>query len=357
MTDSIFVPNYDHTESIAGLIAEVHRHRLLIDNMLLMPKYEAWFRREAAILRASGTTRIEGASLDEQAVGELLRRNRTGKPTQDEQANLNAVEAYEFIDYLSDQADIQVDELVIRQINREFLHGAPQALAPGVYRKGQNTVGRYDPPNAGDVPSLMRSFALWLREEDGLDPIVKAAISHIHLVAIHPFWDGNGRTARGLATLLLQRSRFGFKKLISLDAALFDRQNTYFSMIERTLGTRYTSGYDATDWVEFSIETLRDHSVQVAGRLTDWHRSMTRLHELFGKQELSTRQADGFLYALRTGTITRAEYTEITGVSGATSSRDLASLVADGWLEPEGQTRARVYRPNQNKMEELSGTS
>ena len=77
-----------------------------------MPKHEAWIRRDAAVKRASGTTRIEGASLDEQAVGDLFKRRSTGKFSDDEQANINAKRAYEFVDYLSDQRDVPLDELV-----------------------------------------------------------------------------------------------------------------------------------------------------------------------------------------------------------------------------------------------------
>ncbi len=185
MNDNIFQPNYTITPITQGTIADIVQHRWLVDNMLLMPKHEVWIRRDVSIQRAVGTTRIEGATLEEDDVQHLFRKGQTGKLTEDEQANINALRAYEFVDFLSDQRDVRIDELVIRQLNREFLTKAPDPLTPGVYRRGQNSVGAYDPPNEGDVPSLMRSFALWLRQEDDTDPIIKACIAHIHLVAIH----------------------------------------------------------------------------------------------------------------------------------------------------------------------------
>jgi Fic family protein len=354
MNDSIFAPNFTVTDNIRGAIAAVDRNRWLIDNILLMPKHEAWIRRDVSVRRASGTTRIEGASLDEAAVGNLRRKNPVGKLSEDEQANVNAIQAYEFIDYVSDQRDIRVDELVIRQIDREFLRGAIETLTPGAYRKGQNTVGRYNPPDRGDVPGLMRSFALWLREENDLDPIVRAGIAHVHLVAIHPFWDGNGRTARGLATLMLQRSPFSFKKLLSLESYMFSIRDGYFSAIEATLGTRFAPDYDATPWLEFFTASLMVHSIELTGRLTDWHRSMSEVHKDFEKFDLNHRQVDGFAYALQTGKIARAEYMEITGASGATASRDLARLVETGWLIPQGKTRARTYFPQKHSLEAVS---
>ena len=78
----------------------------MIDNRLLMPKHEAWILREVQVKRAVGTTRIEGATLDKKAVGELVGRGSGGRYTDDQRANINAREEYEFIDYLSDQQDI-----------------------------------------------------------------------------------------------------------------------------------------------------------------------------------------------------------------------------------------------------------
>ena len=79
--------------------------------MLLMPKHEAWIRRDIQVRRAVGTTRIEGAALDEDAVRNLEGLGSGAKVTEDELANINALQAYEFIDFLSDQPDIPIDEL------------------------------------------------------------------------------------------------------------------------------------------------------------------------------------------------------------------------------------------------------
>ena len=226
------------------------------------------------------------------------------------------------------------------------MEGAPPILTPGTYRKGKNSVGNFNPPDQGDVPDLMRSFALWLREEDEeLHPVVKAGIAHLHLVAIHPFWDGNGRTARGLSTLVLQRTGFGFKKLLSLEFHLSAIRDYYFADIERALGTSFSEKYDTTSWLEFFVVAMKLHVDALVGRLTDWHRMMQELHISGADAGLTSRQVDGHMYARHLGQITRADYIEVTGVSPLTASRDLAKLVELGLLEAEGKTRSRVYRP------------
>lgn len=346
MNDNIFKPNYTITPTIEYCLESIERNRWLIENMLIMPKHETWLSRDVRVARAVGTTKIEGAKLDEEAVARLQSQSINRSDDSDEQDNINALQAYEFIDYLSDQRDIPVDELVIRQLNRYFIANASTLLTPGSYRKGANTVGDYQPPDQGDVPGLMRSFALWLRnDEDGINPVLKSGVAHLHLVAIHPFWDGNGRTARGLETLILQRTEFEFKKFLNTEMGLFNIKDEYFAAIRESLGTRFSPDYDFTHWLEFTTSVLAAGSSRLVDNITDWHRMMERFRE-FGEQVgLHTRQVDGYVYAIQTGQITRGQYLEITEVSPVTASRDLADLVKRGLLTTEGKTRSRVYRP------------
>ena len=359
MIDNIFQPDFELSAVCRDSLDGLERNKFLVEHVLLMPKHEAWIRRDVSIERASATTRIEGADLDEGAVKNLVNSGKT-KFTANEQANLNAIEAYEFVDYLSDLADQPIDELVIRQLNREFLKGLKgdqtPGETPGVYREGQNTVGeRYVPPDQGDVPALMRAFAQWLQSDDDLHPAVRAGIAHLQFVAIHPFWDGNGRVARALATLVLQRSEYGFKKLLSFEKFLWAvRDEEYFPAIEKSLGGRYTPDYDATLWLEFWLPALLRHTQNLADHLTDWRRIMDEAYHGFG-EILSQRQVDGLVFAMRTGSITRSEYVEITRVSPQTATRDLRQLVSGGMLEAEGRTRNRIYRHVRDRGDEPEG--
>ena len=163
------------------------RQRWLFENMLLMPKYEVWVKRSISVARVAGTTAIEGEGIGAEAVSDLMRGGAAARSDADAvRANSNAIAAYEFIDYLSDQLDIPLSELVIRELNRQFMRGGPELLTPGVYRRGQNSVGDFMPPNQGDVPALMRDFAEWLSADDDAHPVVRAGIAHLHLVSVHP---------------------------------------------------------------------------------------------------------------------------------------------------------------------------
>ena len=97
---------------------------------------------------------------------------------------------------------------------------------PTPYRTGQNVIRDsasggmvYLPPEAQDVPRLMVAMVRWARnaeKESILVPIV-AALVHYQFVTIHPYYDGNGRTARLLATFILQRSDYGLHGFFSIE--------------------------------------------------------------------------------------------------------------------------------------------
>ena len=92
MTDTIFQPKYNMTSTMRMNVEEILRQEWLIGQKLLPPKHEAWFRRDVSIKRAAGTTRIEGATMNEEQVSKLAKERREdAKLSDDERANLNAL--------------------------------------------------------------------------------------------------------------------------------------------------------------------------------------------------------------------------------------------------------------------------
>jgi Fic family protein len=103
------------------------------------------------------------------------------------------------------------------------------AGSPSEYRHIQNYVANsltkeiiYTPPSPLDLPALMAELVAWLGADTGIHPVLVAAIAQFHLVHIHPFVDGNGRTARLLSTLCLYRSGYDFKRLFTI-SEYYDR--------------------------------------------------------------------------------------------------------------------------------------
>src|SRR4029077_8419215 len=114
-------------------------------------------------------------------------------------------------------------EDLIQRLHALVEHGRTRRTP---YRDGQNTIRDsesgaliYLPPEARDVPDLMAGLVAWVRRggAEHLPPPLIAGLAHYQLVTIHPYYDGNGRTARLLATYLLQRDGYGLNGLFSLE--------------------------------------------------------------------------------------------------------------------------------------------
>ena len=245
----------------------------------------------------------------------------------------------------------KLDERVLRHIHSLVLDDIDALLTPGQYRKGPSAVGDaqgnviFTTPPSGDVPGLMRAFGLWLREDCGDEPPpIAAALAHLEFVAIHPFYDGNGRTARALARLILLRGGYALDGLVSLDAYLDHDRRAYFQAIRDASGIRYKPGYDATPFVTYFLGSIVGAADFVLSRTKGLALLLAQLRRDVTAGKLPARVQDGLVYAWINGSLRPSDYIRISGRTKQSASRDLASAVAAGYLVPTGSTRTRRYR-------------
>lgn len=149
---------------------------------------------------------IEGSTLSLRETKVILEDGLTvgGKLLREHLEAVNHKLAIDYVEALAREAQ-PITERDVRQIHELVLKGI-DAEEAGRYRRGQVRISgsEYVPPGPEAVPSLMADFAKWLNTENAeLHPIERAAQAHFQLVHIHPFTDGNGRTARLLMNLLL----------------------------------------------------------------------------------------------------------------------------------------------------------
>ena len=141
---------------------------------------------------------------------------------------------------------------------------------PTPYRDGQNAIKNsatgaliYLPPEAKDVPALMASLVQWAAEAErsGLPVPLIAALVHYQFVTIHPYYDGNGRTARLLATFILHKGGYGLGGFFSLEEHYArDLQGYYRALTVHPHHNYYfgRSEADLTPWLEYFISTLAE---------------------------------------------------------------------------------------------------
>ncbi len=329
---------------------QLDRRRWLFEQLPIDPTHLEWFRHRAWVRTVHGTTKIEGNTLSDIEVEELL--GGTALPVSRREALeiLGSREAIQFADEVAAEPDIAVDESVIREIHRRVLGDIDPLLTTGEYRHGENRVidsgGNtiFTTPPPGDVPELMREFGAWLKDgADRLPPALAAAVAHLEFVAIHPFNDGNGRTARALARLIYARGGLDFGGLVSLEGQLDQERATYFGAIAKATGRRYEPGYDATPFVSYFLEATIRAADRVLARMRGLGDVQIAIRRAIIEGTLHPALLDGLAYAWINHSMRPSDYSRITGRSAAAASRDLATAAQLGYLEGRGATRTRRY--------------
>jgi len=196
----------DLTQKIKNLEFEINEFRDTPLDKIALEKLREHFRIHH-IYHSAG---IEGNRLTMAETAIVLKEgiDISGKPLKDSIEVKNLGLAFDFLYELSKQ-DVPISENYIRQIHKLII-GDSLSLSPGDYRNiGVIITGsEHRPPEPFEVPIKMMELVDWIRENENQNPIIVAAIVHHEFVKIHPFKDGNGRTARILLNLILLKKGF-----------------------------------------------------------------------------------------------------------------------------------------------------
>ncbi len=180
-------------------------------------------RNTARLVATHYSTQIEGNRLTQAQVIEALAGAHFPGRERDEAEVRNYYKALERVESLAAK-DGRIGENELRRVHGLVLKGRP-ATSP--YRDGQNVIRDavsggivYMPPEAVDVPGLMGELFEWINaqiDRNELPAPIVAAAAHYQYATIHPYYDGNGRTARLLTTLILHRTGYALKGIYSLE--------------------------------------------------------------------------------------------------------------------------------------------
>lgn len=191
----------DLSQEIKNLYDEIEEFRVSPVEGIALEKLREHFRTHH-IYHSSG---IEGNRLTLQETSLVLKEgiDITGKPLKDSIEVKNLGIAFDFLYELVEE-DVDITENYLKQLHSLIIGDVP-SLSPGNYRDiGVIITGsEHRPPEPFEVPIKMKELFDWIRANKEGNPIVIAAVAHHEMVKIHPFKDGNGRTARLLLNLIL----------------------------------------------------------------------------------------------------------------------------------------------------------
>lgn len=342
----MFKPNFRYTNKIVSNLIKISTAREIILNSPFIPKWEVTLRREAIIRKAHSSTAIEGNRLSLEQVSDLAYGREVTASRKDKQEVLNYLGVLENLGKLTDGKIITENNIlsIHRMLTKETLENNSDC---GRYRNRYVVIGNrltgeiiFRPPANKDVPDFMKHLIGWLNSEvvKELDSVVEAGIAHYEFVRIHPFIDGNGRTARVLATLILYLRGFDAKQFFCLDDYYDSDRKAYYkalqSVDQKTL--------DLTIWLEYFVEgfnisigTLKERVI----RLSSERLRKTRR----GQIALTERQMKIIEFINQNGRITNKDVREMLRISDRAALKEIRKLLDLKVIKTEGKGRSLGY--------------
>jgi Fic family protein len=233
-------------------------------------------------------------------------------------------------------------------IQHRVLAGS-HALGAGRFREGQNWLtnrssGQQDylPPRFDAVPELVERLCEWLNAIAEPAPVI-AALAHVSVAGIHPFKDGNGRTARIVASLAMYRAGFRSPQFTSLEEWWGRHVDDYYAAFE-CLGSGWQPDRDVTPFVEAHVRAQATQVEALSLRNATERALWTLLEDMAVHDlKLDERVTHALYDAFFARSVTNRYYRSMADVSGVTASHDLAKLVASGLVESRGAGRSAHY--------------
>lgn len=283
----MFDPKYTITSIIAKYLMRLEAIKEDVDLAPIASAVLAHLRATARMSTIHYSTKIEGNRLTLEEVEEVIKKGGSlpGRH-RDEQEVLGYYAALDEVDRLAKHQTITQEG--IQRLHAIVMGGGKKQVRPTPYRDAQNVIKDsvtreivYLPPEAKDVPALMADLVDWINRAPYYDipvPII-AGIAHYQFVTVHPYYDGNGRTARLLATLILHQGGYDLKGIYCLEEYYAKDLPAYYGAMTVGPSHNYYFGRaesDLTGWVDYfchsmlmSFERVKQRTLESLERVKD----------------------------------------------------------------------------------------
>jgi Fic family protein len=335
------------------VIGEIEEFRTRLRQFLYEPRrWKGALRRNLFARAVRGSNSIEGYDV---SLDDAIALVEDEEPLDaDRRTSLEIIgyrNALTYIQRLSNDPHFRLDESLLRSLHFMML-GHDLDKSPGQYRRGEIFVRDeereiivYEGPDYGLVPDLMGELVAAYVEHEQCPVFVRAAMAHLNLVMIHPFRDGNGRMARALQTLVLAREQILAPEFSSIEEWLGRNTADYYDVLLETGGGSWNPERDTRRWVKFNLVAHHMQAQTVLRRTQIASRLWEDLAAALRNERLPERAAWALFDAASGLRVRTPSYAKDAEIETATAARDLRMLVAAGFLEPQGETRARTYVP------------
>lgn len=349
-----FNPNYTITPKIlSGLLRiEVAKERVL--HLPLTPTVLRSLRERARLYTTHYSTMIEGNRLNPDQIETVLKHEGHFPGRERDEHEVKGY--YAALTYLERWVakGKPVTEKIIQTLHALVMADGQAKAKPTLYRDGQNVIrdGRtraivYLPPEAKDVPALMTSLVTWINQSTNLLCPVVAGIAHYQFATIHPYYDGNGRTARLLTTGVLHLGAYDLKGLYSLEEYYARHLGAYYEAISVGESHNYYMGRaesDITKWLEYFVEGMAVSFENVLEQMVQAETQGLPDQSVLIRK-LDPRQRKALELFQKFEIITSRQIAQLFGFKPRTSAALCAAWVSAGFLEvTDPSNRGRKYK-------------
>jgi Fic family protein len=345
-----FNEKYELSEIGDLLVRATVLNETIVD-LPILPKLASSIQPNLMYSSIAGTAAIEGNPITGEDVERIARGEDPEIYTKkDKQEIKNLINAYNFLGKVepSPTKPLELTEEKICALHKIITLDVPDPKnVPGQYRNGVVHVGDsahggvYTPPkNGSDIKKLMEVFTEWINSDEVLhsNPFIRAALAHYYFCIIHPFWDGNGRTARLIEAMILQTANIKYAPR-ELSNYYYRNVDEYYNAFSRSIKLKK----NAAPFLKFSLEASVESLARIKETIIYFIRKFTLqdFYKFQNKQKIiTTRQRDLLELLLdKPMSFTLRELQEVkplsllyNRVTTQTARRDLKKLVSEKLL-------------------------
>ena len=332
------------TNDILNSIIEIELNRYKISLVELSQNVLNKLHKNSKKKSSYASNKIEGNPLSEKQAEEVIESDERKHYLKPEQEVRNYFLALNYLEEklnnkekLSKKIILDVQKLVEKGASKEKI-GLRGPMPPGVlFAVYDSKTGNpdYIPPEYSDVPGLLDELIEYVNTTDD-HPLIVAAVVHYQLVTIHPFEDGNGRTARLLSGYIMDLNGYDFNGIGSLEEYFAYDVDEYYDSIQMGLPALYYSGRENPPhpeiWINYFLRMVKLYSrkvcdLQLSSEEEDIAGSLSFLKER--EKELLV-----LLISSHRGEFTPIEVSKQLSVTNKTVINRLAGLVKNGFVIP-----------------------
>lgn len=333
---------------LLNLISEIERNRGFLASLKLPKKFLNRLESEIEKKEAYYSSHIEGAvtSLEEA----LLYLNKPSKEDYGDESLQMIVNNRDALEYIRSKQNQPFGHKMIHELHKILVKNThkKKPITVGKYRKGPIYVvtsqGQvvYEGPPASRVMQMMDSYVQWVNMAYEIHPLIKAALVHLYFVHVHPFDDGNGRSARALSNLYLMNQDYQFINFLSPSDYFDHHRSEYYRAIQNAEAHDNDATFFIIYYLRALAEQLKDVKVEI-----EKEAKVRNIRDILSQKvqtELDKKQIKALKWMLEhSEKMTTKKYCKLAQCSDETARKDFNRLLEAGVIQKVGRGRTTGY--------------